>query len=218
MFAEVNGVRLFYEKTGEGRPLVLIHGNGEDHTIFDEAVEVLKDRFACYAVDSRGHGQSTPCDDLHYRDMAEDIIAFLEALNLGNAALYGFSDGGIIGLIAAAKCPRITDLAVSGANVSPAGVTVFLRVRMYIDYLRRRDPKTRLMMYEPDISDEELSSIRARTLVLAGSGDLIKEKETRHIASMIPGARLQILPGEDHGSYIVHSEKIARILEKELPE
>ena len=43
MIAEVNGVKLFYEKSGEGRPLVMVHGNGEDHTIFDEAVRALRD-------------------------------------------------------------------------------------------------------------------------------------------------------------------------------
>ena len=43
-------------------------------------------------------------------------------------------------------------------------------------------------------------------------GDLIPEKETRHIADTIPGAELQILKGEDHGSYIVHSTKIAGLI------
>ena len=68
------------------------------------------------------------------------------------------------------------------------------------------------MLSEPDIADAELRNIRAATLVLAGSGDLIPEKETRHIADAIPGAELQILKGEDHGSYIVHSTKIAGLI------
>ena len=54
------------------------------------------------------------------------------------------------------------------------------------------------------------------TLVLAGSKDLIRESETRLIAESIPGARLRILKGEKHGSYIVHSTKIAAIIEEEL--
>ena len=74
------------------------------------------------------------------------------------------------------------------------------------------DKKLSLMLNEPDIADEELKSIRAATLVLAGSGDLIPEKETRHIADTIPGAELQILKGENHGSYIVHSTKIAGLI------
>ena len=58
MIAHVNGIDLFYEKAGEGRPLLLVHGNGEDHTIFDEAAAELAGSFTCYAVDSRCHGQS----------------------------------------------------------------------------------------------------------------------------------------------------------------
>ena len=58
MFIHVNGVHLFYEKQGTGKPLILLHGNEEDHRIFDEAIELLKKHYTVYAVDSRGHGQS----------------------------------------------------------------------------------------------------------------------------------------------------------------
>ena len=59
MIQHVNGIDLFYEVKGTGDPLLMVHGNSEDHTIFDEAAEVLKDRFTVYLVDSRDHGQST---------------------------------------------------------------------------------------------------------------------------------------------------------------
>ena len=92
MVIGVNGIQLYYTKTGQGRPLIMVHGNGEDHTIFDEAVSVLKEHFTCYCIDSRGHGQSSPCKELHYKDMAEDMIAFMTELDLSDAAFYGFSD------------------------------------------------------------------------------------------------------------------------------
>ena len=212
MIAHVNGIDLYYEVTGSGRPLVMVHGNGEDHTIFDEAVGLLKDRFACCCVDSRGHGQSTQVSELHYDDMAADVIALIEALDLRDVAFYGFSDGGIIGLLAAARCDRITSLIVSGANLTPRGVKLWLRLMLRCMYLFRRDPKIRLMLREPDIPDSLLKSITARTLVLAGSKDLVVEKETRHIAAVIPGAQLNILPGEGHGTYIVHSERIGKLI------
>ena len=69
-----------------------------------------------------------------------------------------------------------------------------------------------VMLREPHISAEHLAAIQARTLVVAGSRDIIRETDTRFIASTIPGAKLLILPGEDHGSYIDHSEKIAHII------
>ena len=212
MTIHVNGIDLFYEKTGSGRPLVMVHGNGEDHTIFDEAVAVLRDRFTCFCVDSRGHGQSSPVSGLHYRDMAEDVCALLEALDLSDVIFYGFSDGGIVGLLAAAGNERITTLIVSGANLNPGGVKLRLRLLFRVLYLLKRDPKIRLMIREPDIREEDLRQITAKTLVLAGSGDLVTEKQTRQIVAGIPGAELRILEGEDHGSYIVHSPKIGEII------
>ena len=212
MTAQVNGTELFYEKTGEGRPLIMVHGNGEDHTIFDEAAAVLKDRFTCYCVDSRGHGQSAPAAELHYDDMASDMIALMEQLDLRDVVFYGFSDGGIIGLLAAARCDRIGTLIVSGANLNPRGVKWQLRLLFRVLYLFRRDPKIALMMREPDITDDMLKRITARTLVLAGSRDLVTEEQTRRIAAMIPGAEMRILDGEGHGTYIVHSEKIGELI------
>ena len=70
----------------------------------------------------------------------------------------------------------------------------------------------RLMIREPDIRDEELAEIHADTLIVAGQHDLILKSETDHIASKIPGAEKVILPGESHRSYIMHSEKLAKIL------
>lgn len=208
----VNCLRLFYEQTGEGRPLVLLHGNGEDHTIFDEAVAVLSSRFTCFALDSRGHGNSDMVDELHYEDMAADLLAFLEALDLSDVVLCGYSDGGIAALLAAQRTDRIADLIVCGANTHPRA----LKRRAYISICRehRQDPDmyNAVMLREPHIRAEDLAAIRARTLVLAGSRDIIREKDTRFIASTIPGAKLMILPGEDHGSYIHHSEKIAYII------
>ena len=212
MIIRVNGVELYYETLGEGRPLLMVHGNGQEHSIFNEAAQVLKDRFTCYLIDSRGHGQSSPVKEYHYDDMAQDIIELMEQLDLQNVAFYGFSDGGIIGLLAASRCSRITDLIVSGANTDPNTVRTWLWLIIRINYLLKKDPLMALMLREPHIPDEELKKISARTLVLAGSKDVIKEKETRHIAAAVPGAELRILEGEGHGSYIEHQEKIGRIL------
>ncbi len=211
MFAEVNGLKLYYKKSGEGRPLILLHGNGEDHTIFDQALLLLEKSFCCYAVDSRCHGLSGT-GELHYELMAEDMLAFLETLDLRDVIFYGFSDGGIVGLLTAARTDRITTLITSGANLTPQGVRLPLRLLIRLMTIGKKDPKLELMLNEPWIGDDVLAGIRANTLVLAGSRDLVSERETRHIAEMIPGAELNILKGEGHGSYIVHSEKIAQLI------
>lgn len=212
MIADVNGIELYYEVRGSGRPLVMLHGNGEDHTIFDEAAEILQDAFCCYLVDSRCHGRSTDTPQLHYSDMAGDIVALIDTLGLENVAVYGFSDGGIIGLMAAAASRRVTTLIVSGANMTPRGVKGAAVIGIFLMNLLRKDKKLRLMLKEPQLTEDDLAPINARTLVLAGSGDLIKERETRRIAAAIPSAELRIIEGEDHGSYIVHSTKIAGLI------
>ena len=170
----------------------------------------------CYCIDSRGHGQSSPCKELHYKDMAEDMIAFMTELDLSDVAFYGFSDGGIVALLAAMDCSRITNLVVSGANITTKGTTLPFRLFLKVSSLMKYDPLIELMKNEPDIAPAELSRITVKTLVTAGSRDLIREAETRLIAESIPNARLMILKGEKHGSYIVHSTKIADILLKEL--
>lgn len=212
MKVSVNGVEIYYEQTGSGRPLIMVHGNGEDHTIFDKATNVLKDSFTCYLVDSRGHGQSSAVDVFHYGDMASDMVGFMEELDLEDVVFYGFSDGGIVGILAAAASDRIAALIISGANISPKGVKLKWRLLFRCMYLFKKDPLLELMIREPDVSDEVLRKIRARTLVLAGSRDMIVERETRHIAEVVPGAELRILDGEGHGSYIIHNDRIGEII------
>lgn len=209
MFVNCNGIRLFYEKTGQGRPLILIHGNGEDHTIFDEAVEHLSGHFTCYAIDSRDHGQSERVSELHYHDMAKDALAFMETLDLRDVVFYGFSDGGIIGLLAAQQTRRISHLIISGANLYPHGMTDEIYAIIEEDYEATGSLKSLMMLREPDITDWQLRRITLPALVLAGTNDLIKDAHTRHIARTLPNSTLHILEGEGHETYIIHSTVIA---------
>lgn len=159
-----------------------------------------------------GHGQSDEVDELHYADMASDLLAFLEELDLRDVVLCGYSDGGIVALLAAGQTERIGDLIVCGANTHPKG----LKRAAYLDIQRehRQMPSiyTAVMLREPHIPASDLRAIHAHTLVVAGSRDIIRESDTRYIAGAIPGAELLILPGEDHGSYIVHSDRISQII------
>ncbi len=212
MIAKVNGVDLYYEVVGSGEPLIMVHGNGEDHTIFDVAAEKLKDHFTCYLIDSRDHGKSSKVTGLSYQSMADDIKSFILQLGLDNVTFYGFSDGGIIGLLVASQTDLLKRLIVSGANTQPDGVKKGLILMMKVIYFFTRNQKIRMMLDEPHISDEELSRINCETTVIAGEKDLIRKEHTEHIANAIKGSRMMILPGEGHGSYIVKTTKIADII------
>ena len=219
MFLKVNDVDLYYEKIGTGRPLIMVHGNSEDHTIFNEAAEVLKDHFTVYLPDSRNHGQSSSGEgDLHYETMADDYKKFMEELDLRDVVFYGFSDGGILGLLLANKTDRISRLILSGANVTPDGVKAKLKVLVKVLYFFTRDSKMKMILEEPHISKEELNNIKTKTTVIAGENDMVKETETLFIAHNVPDSKLMILPKEGHGSYIVHKTKIADIINKEIEE
>ncbi len=219
MLQNVNGITLYYEKTGEGQPIILLHGNGEDHQIFNVLTDQLKENFSVYAIDSRGHGKSTRVRELDYRSMAEDVVEFIKILGLEKPILYGFSDGGIIGLIIASAYPELlSKLIISGANLTPEGVKKrYLNLFRFLSCITR-NPNFRLMATQPHIPVEELHKIVVPTLVLAGSKDLIKEEHTILIAEAIPNCTMQILTGEDHGSYVINSNKLYPILKPFLSE
>jgi len=213
MTIHVNGIDLYYEKTGQGPPLILLHGNGESGKIFRRAMKMFAARYTVYAIDSRSHGCSTRVKELHYADMADDVADFIAALGLENICLYGFSDGGIIGLLLAMAHPGLlSKLAISGANITPDGVKAGWLHTVRALYFVTRGSKWKLMRDEPNITAEELSRIETPTLVLAGEKDIIREEHTRAFAAAIPGSLLRILPGESHGSYVVNSPKLYGVL------
>ncbi len=210
MVITVNGVQLYYEKTGEGRPLIMAHCNSMDHKIFRKAVKVLSGHFTVYCPDTRDHGKSSRVKSLHYEDMAEDMVQFIAALGLEKPAFYGFSDGGIIGLLVASAHPDLLSaLIVSGASLNPDSTKdlpmKFFRLWSHFD----RSDKMRIMMREPDITDDMLKSICVPTFVTAGEKDVIKPEHTRHIAETVPGAALKIFPKTGHSGYIMNSTRIA---------
>lgn len=213
MKIDVNGTQLYYEVCGSGSPLIMLHGNGETHSIFDKAVPLLSQSFTVYSIDTRGHGQSAPVSEFHYDDMTEDIHCFIEALSLEAPIFYGFSDGGIIGLLLASRYPELLSrLIISGANLSPDGIRPgWLKLFKVINRMAN-DPKMKMMLDEPCITSQQLNKISVPTLVLAGSRDMVRRDHTIKIAAGIKNSRLQILKGHGHGSYIVHKAKIAHII------
>jgi len=209
MYIHINRQILYYEKTGAGCPILLLHGNGEDHTIFDELVPLLERDFTVYAIDSRGHGESNPTEEFHYEGMAEDIEEFITSLEIERPVIYGFSDGGITGLLVAIRRPELlSGLIISGANLEPGGMKWAVRQKIRRHYNKTHDPLELMMLREPDIDPDMLSRVQIPVLVLAGSDDIIRESHTKLIADSLPQSVLRILPGEDHGSYVIHSRKL----------
>ena len=210
----VNGVRLHYAAVGAGKPVVLVHGNGESHDLFDvEIGQLAAAGYHVFAPDSRGHGANERLSEYHYADVAEDIYQFIRTLHLEKPLFYGHSDGGIIGLLLEIHHPgTLGAMAISGANLSPGGLDpAFLE-----EYTERNkqhpDPLVTLMLTEPDIEPQLLEAICIPTLVTVGEHDLILPEETQRIVRHLPNAKQIVVKGEDHGSYVVNSETMGKLL------
>ena len=199
----------FYVEKGQGDPLILLHGNGEDHTYFDHQIEVFAQHYHVYALDTRGHGQ-TPRGTRPFtiRQFADDLLAFMDARHIERAHLLGFSDGGNIAIIFAIRYPeRVDRLILDGANLDTAGVKRRIQIPIEIGYriarlFAKRSTSAQqhadllgLMVNDPNIPVESLARIQAKTLVIAGTNDMIKGKHTRLIAANIPDAQLVIIQG-----------------------
>ena len=121
-FIEIaTGARLDYEDEGSGFPLIALHGRfGTGRVDLGSVIDWLKESYHVYAPSLRGYGESTPKPrdfplDFYHRD-ARDVIAFMDALQIDQAYLLGFSDGGETALIAAGLAPdRFQSVAVWGA-------------------------------------------------------------------------------------------------------
>lgn len=182
-------------------------------------IKQLAPNYTVYAIDSHGHGKSQRHKNYGYPTMAEDIAQFIKALNIQKPILYGYSDGGILGLILASTYPdMLSKLIVSGANMDITGQTKGALRLVKFGYFITRDKRLKLILDQPALPFDMLKNITVPTLVLAGEHDMIQPEHTQKIADAIKGSRLKIIEGESHGSYISHSPKLYLIIKPFLEE
>lgn len=112
---------IYYKIRGRGFPLIFLHGNGEDHTIFEPHVKYFSRYYLTVQIDSRGHGRSSHGKGtLTIEQMAEDVFAVMDALSIRRAAVIGFSDGANIGMqMAVLDQERLAALIAVGGNAFP---------------------------------------------------------------------------------------------------
>jgi pimeloyl-ACP methyl ester carboxylesterase len=102
-----NDVELFYEPTGRGEPLVLVHGGWSDHHNWQAVAPDLAESFLVVAYDRRGHGRSERADQGTRRDQEDDLAALIEALDCGPAHIAGTSFGASIAIGMSARQPEL---------------------------------------------------------------------------------------------------------------
>jgi pimeloyl-ACP methyl ester carboxylesterase len=219
---DVNGITLHYAVTGEGYPVILLHGNGNSHSEFDGLVRYLANDFKVYAIDSRCQGKSTG-DNISYKLMADDTACFIRTLNLSQPVIIGHSDGGIVGLYVAIYYPELLGGLIScGANSRPSGMKWYALLGTKISYAFSKSNLDKMMIEEPDITAGQLNDIKIPAYIVAGEFDIIRLSDTEFIADNISDSDLSIIKSADHTSYIDDGKKAYALINgwisKRLPE
>jgi pimeloyl-ACP methyl ester carboxylesterase len=246
-YIEINDATIYYETYGDANPaqtpIVLIHGSTVDHTEWDSVLPALAKQYCVFAADCRGHGKSNnPRLSYSFKELANDVGAFVHAMGYEKAHVIGHSNGGNVALVTLMEHPEIIQTCIPQAE--NAYVTRYLieREPVYFDAQRveREDPNWMNEMIalhgevngreywrdlvwltmketisEPNYSPAELKRVDTPVLVIMGANDKTNapDEHAQYIAKNIPGAELWIPENTGHN---VHLERGEEWVEKVL--
>ena len=225
-YTSVNGLNMYYESHGKGTPLVLIHGGGSTiQTTFGRVLHDFAENHRVIAVEMQAHGHTADIDrPLSFQQDADDIAALLKQLNIDKANIFGFSNGASTTLQFAIRHPEMTNkIIVASTFYKKAGApdwfwdmmsrpTFEAMPQIYKDEYLKINPDTNALhrMYErdvarmqsfPDISEEQMKSIKAPAFIIIGDRDVTTPEHATEMHRLISNSRLAIIPG-GHGDYI----------------
>jgi pimeloyl-ACP methyl ester carboxylesterase len=213
-YAEVNGINLYYETHGSGRPLILLHGGLMSGETFGPVLPLLAERHKVVAVDLQGHGRTADIDrPIDVRLMAGDIAALIDHLKLDKADVVGYSLGGGVALQTAAQYPtKVRRLVMVSANLRPDAIYAEMRVQqgqvnaaaaefmkdtpMYELYQRvapRPEDFPRLLdkigesMAKDFDFTEEVRGLRMPTMVVAADADMAPPSHYVEVFKLLDG-------------------------------
>jgi pimeloyl-ACP methyl ester carboxylesterase len=220
-YASVNGIRMYYEIYGKGRPLLLLHGNGGSIRGQGKRIEFFSRKYRVVAVDSRAHGKTIDSTSvLTYEMMTKDIHDLLDTLKIDSAYVWGQSDGGIIALMLAAYSPeKVRKAAGFGVNLRPDSSAIFPKlISMAEEALRNSKDKTErqhlsLVLNHPHIPLADLRRIHAPFLVMSRDRDAVQLEHSIEIFRNIPQGYLFVMPASTHFGVYEHPEWFNMILD-----
>jgi len=243
-YASVNGLKMYYEVHGTGKPLLLLHGAfgwARTYPTLAKGRQVI-------AVELQGHGHTADIDrPLTYEQMADDVAALLKELKIEQADVFGYSMGGTVGLALALRYPKLVrKLAINGSHygkIEDAYDTEILKQfkSLSADFAPAilKDPydkvapdpkqwrtlvaKVKTMGLEfKGFAREEMKAIKAPVLITVGDRDVVRPEHAVEMFRLIPTAELAIFPGADHFLLWQNPEKllptIAAFLDAPVPE
>jgi pimeloyl-ACP methyl ester carboxylesterase len=213
-YAEVNGIKLYFETHGDGRPLILLHGGLGSGEMFGPILPQLAERHKVIAVDLQGHGRTADIDrPMDVRLMADDIAALIDHLGMDRPDVVGYSLGGGVALHTAAKYPaKVRRLVAASANIRPDAIYPEMRAQqsqvgpdaaefmketpMYQLYQRvapRPQDFPRLLgkigesMAKDFDYSEEVRSLKVPTLIVAADADMAPPSHYVEVFKLLGG-------------------------------
>jgi pimeloyl-ACP methyl ester carboxylesterase len=218
---EHEGARIWYADFGAGPPVILLHGGLGSGDDWENQVAALREHgYRVVLVDSRGHGRSTnDAIPFSYELMASDVLAVMDALKLARAAVVGWSDGAIIGLILAMKHPsRVEKVFFFGGNMDLSGAKPIspsdpnigrMFQRAANEYARLSetpeafstfaDAIGHMMQTQPNYNAAALGAISVPVAIVHSEHDeFIKREHAEYLAQTIPRGELIVLDDATH--------------------
>lgn len=225
-YSEVNGLKMYYEIYGQGKPIVLIHGGGSTiQTNFEKIIPLFAKNRQVIAVELQAHGRTNDRNvDLTFEQDADDVATLLKNLKIDKADFFGFSNGGTTTLQIAIRHPELVDKMILGSalakrNGVPDWFWDFMsqaKLENMPEQLKEgykkvaadtnglqvmHDRDAKRMVNFKDIPDEQIKSIKAPTLIIIGDKDVITPEHAIELHRQIKNSDLAIIPG-GHGQYI----------------
>jgi pimeloyl-ACP methyl ester carboxylesterase len=225
-YADVNGIKMYYEIHGEGRPLVLIHGGGSTiETTFGSILPLFAQHYKVIAIELQAHGHTSDRNAPEtFEQDADDVAALLKQLNIAKAFIFGFSNGGSTTLQIAIRHPELVDkiIVASAAYLREGFIPGFFDMMEHASlenmpqplkdaFLKINDDTAALRnMHDKDAArmrgfrdwnDSDLQSIKAPALIMNADKDVVLNEHALKMSKLIPNAELIILPGM-HGAFL----------------
>jgi len=236
-YITINDAEIYYQEYGTSSqiPIVLIHGSTIDsHTDWDAVIPKLTKHYKVFAPDCRGHGRSNnPKLSYSFKELADDVAAFVHAMGYEKAHIIGHSNGGNVALVTALEHPEVTQTCIPQA--ANAYVTRYLIEREPVlfdpervarDAPAWRDEMIRLhgevngqdywkdllwltmkeIISEPNYSPTDLAQVDLPMLVIMGADDTVNatDEHAQYIAEYVPNAELWVPEKTGHN---VHQER-----------
>lgn len=226
-FVDCNGADIEYGIYGspDAEPLLLLPPNGGDMHSFDGSIlpEMAK-HFMVITVSPRGTGKSDWIEGtMNFETMSDDLAIILDYLDIDKTNIFGFSDGGNLGIVfTLAHQERVKSLVVMGSNINTWGTNTFDQIEITYQYIVlcieawltgdeetkiRRDIKG-MMVGQPSLTFKDISAIKVPVLNIYGEHDMIQRWHSKMITKSIEGAEELMIIGGGHSTCFEYTDTI----------